>query len=100
MRNAEWQSTLAAVIERDSEQEERESVYAELGQETLLPDGDLTGFALETHQHQFLIPFRDEEQGMAWLQHTVDRPLRTKLNQRVLSKTLTPIMAKKVSWPR
>ncbi len=33
---------------RDREQEEAESANADLGQETLQPDGDLTGFALET----------------------------------------------------
>ena len=46
--------TLAAVVESDSEQEEAESVNAELGQETLLPNGELSGFALETLPTQLL----------------------------------------------
>ncbi len=54
MRNAERQSTWAAVIVSKAEQEETESVNAELGQETLLPDGDLSGFALETLPTQLL----------------------------------------------
>ncbi len=48
IKSAEWHHTRAAVVESDSEQEEAKSANAELGQETLQPDGDLTGCALET----------------------------------------------------
>ena len=60
---AEWHSTLAAVVESDSEQEEAESVNAELGQETLLPDGDLPGFASDALPTQSLDSTHDQRLG-------------------------------------
>ena len=65
MRNAKGQSTMEAVIESDSEREETESANAELGQETLLPNGDLSGFASVTQPTQSLAPTfdRNNESG-------------------------------------